>query len=58
MTIEHSGNSVYAILTDDGPAIYPTLDDAKAAIESGTVEVHEGDREYYESRAWLPVEPA
>jgi hypothetical protein len=54
--IEQSGNSVYAVLTDDGPAVYATLDDAIAAVEAGAVEVHEGDREYYEGRTWLPVE--
>jgi hypothetical protein len=52
MKIEHNGNSVYAVLTDDGPAIYPSLAAAAAAVRSGSVVVSEGDREYYEARTW------
>jgi hypothetical protein len=55
--IEHCGNAVYAVRTEAGPAIYPTLDDALAAIRSGSVEVSEGDSEYYAARAWLEVAP-
>lgn len=53
--VEHCGNSVYAVHTDAGPAIYPTLDDAAKAIREGCVEVSEGDREYYDEREWLEV---
>lgn len=55
LKIEHSGNSVYAIHTADGPAVYPTLDDLMEAVHNDTIEVHDGDQEYYESRQWLPV---
>lgn len=57
-TIQHSGNSVYAVLTAAGPAIYPTLDDALAAIDADAVEVHPGDAEYYAGREWLAVDLA
>jgi hypothetical protein len=53
--IEHCGNAVYAVRTEAGPAIYPTLDDALAAIRSGSVEVSEGDSEYYAARTWHEV---
>jgi hypothetical protein len=59
LKIEHSGNSVYAVETPDGPAVYPTLDLLIEAVRADAVEVHDGDREYYAEQAerspWLPV---
>ena len=53
--IEHSGNTSFAVITSDGPAIYPSLNDACDAIENDTIEIHEGDRDYYDGRDWHPV---
>ena len=50
MQIEHSGNSVYAVHTDSGPAVFPTLDDLMRAVQAG------GDQEYYDGREWFPVD--
>ena len=56
--IEHSGNAVYAVHTPhDGPAIYASLGDLADAILSDSVEVHEGDQEYYDGREWMEVRP-
>lgn len=53
--IQHSGNSVYAVLMPDGPAVYPSLESAILAVLSDTVQIDDGDREYYDARTWHDV---
>jgi hypothetical protein len=57
-TIQHSGHSVYAVLSSSGPAIYPSLNDAIEAVRSDAVLVSEGDRKYYAERAWHNIDAA
>jgi hypothetical protein len=56
LKIEHCDNTVYAVHTPDGPAIYPILQDLATAIQCDDVEVSEGDPEYYAARTWHPVD--
>jgi hypothetical protein len=57
--VEQSGGSVYAIHTEDGPAIFPTLELLRECYRAtgGRITPQDGDKGYYEEREWLPVSP-
>lgn len=53
--IEHWEDRAFAVHFKDYVAIYRTLEELAWAVRHDAIIVDSGDREYYESRSWLPV---